>query len=88
MAGAYACLRWINEEASRIRTISKTAQISYEHMTHYARIAYGRLLNVMREVEGSAEAAFEKLVLPGMPKRLQMPDVDLSSNDNGIYASR
>lgn len=78
VAGSYACLDWIDKEACRVRTIQKTAQISYEHLTHYLSVAYGKHLNIMEEVEGSAEAVMAKLKRPGMPKRLQLPNVDPS----------
>lgn len=77
VAGAYACLSWISEEANRIRTLKQTARIGYDCLVHYASVGYGRLLNVMLEVEGSPEAVVEKLLRPGVPKRLQLPDIDL-----------
>ena len=43
IAGAYPCTRWVSDEASRIRTIQKTAKIGYDALMHYARQAYGRM---------------------------------------------
>jgi phage replication initiation protein len=81
VAGAYDCLGWINEEASRVRVVRKTAQIGYAALTEHARNAYGRFLYVMRDVEGSDEAVLDKLVVPGFPKRLQMPDIDMPQGE-------
>lgn len=83
VAGAYECLDWITEEASRIKTINKTAEISYDHLVRYARSAYGSLLRVMREVEGGADAVLDKLVMPGLPKRLRLPIPDEDSLPEG-----
>ena len=77
VAAAYDCMGWISEEACRIRTITKTAQISYGCLQHHASVAYGAFINVMMDVEGSAEAVVKKLRRSGVPKRLQMPDLDI-----------
>jgi phage replication initiation protein len=81
VAGAYDCLGWINEEASRVRVVRKTAQIGYAALTEHARNAYGRFLYVMRDVEGSADAVLDKLAIPGFPKGLQMPDIDMPEGE-------
>ena len=73
IAGAYSGLDWISEEASRIKTIQKTGEISYGHLVESARNSYGRLFDVMCKIEGSPEAAFKKLIVPGKPKRLNLP---------------
>lgn len=81
VAGAYTGLGWIHEEASRIRTIQKTGQIGYGFLVHNARLAYGPLLNVMRQTEKSDTAILDMLVRPGKPKRLRLPDVSESRGD-------
>lgn len=53
-------LGWAQIEMSKIRTLQKQSKISYEHLTAYAAVAYGPLLNVMLEVEGSADAVLKK----------------------------
>lgn len=73
VAGAYPCTSWISSEASRISTIQKTAKIGYDTLNHYARIAYGPLINVMMEQEGSAEKVVELLIRGGKPARLELP---------------
>jgi len=78
ISGAYKCMRWVSEEASRIRTTRKSGEISYDHLTECARTAYGPLINVMLETEGSAEAVVKKLAKDGVPRRLKLPGLDLS----------
>ncbi len=76
VAGAYPkALSWIQDEMSRIRTVQKETELSYNHLVKCASTAYGRLLNVMLEVEDSPEVVMEKLCKPGLPKRLRMPIV-------------
>jgi phage replication initiation protein len=77
VVGSYPkALGWVQEEMSRIRTIQRQTQISYEHLVEYASRAYGPLLNVMRDVEGTAEAVLDRLYRFGTPRRLQHPFVD------------
>ena len=59
----------------RIRTLQKTKEIGYEHLTHCASVAYGKLINVMLEVEGSESKVIEKLKRLGIPSRLDLPKV-------------
>jgi len=73
VAGAYPCMTWIHEKASRIRTFKKTEKISYDYLTGYLKQAYGKHLNVMLEKEGSLEKVFEKISRPGLPTRLDIP---------------
>jgi phage replication initiation protein len=76
VAGAYPkATGWIQDEMQRIRTIQKTTQISYDYLTECASIGYGKHINVMLEIEGSAEKVIEKLIRDGIPKRLDIPTV-------------
>ena len=75
VAGAYPCLRWVSDKVSRIATIANTATTSYDALIRHARNAYGQLIDTAEVVEGSAEAAIQRLKRPGFPKRLEMPDV-------------
>jgi phage replication initiation protein len=70
LAASYACMGWVSEIQERIKTTRKTATISYEHLTHYARQAYGPLITVMLEVEGSPEKVISLLKRAGTPARL------------------
>ena len=74
VAGAYPCCSWVYEEASRIRTIKAQDEISYARLKHAGALAYGALINVMLEREGSAERVVELLRREGTPKRLQHSD--------------
>ncbi len=74
VAGAYPkALAWITEEMSRIRTIKEEGGLAYQHLVRCASNAYGPLVNVMLEVEGSPEAVVKKLRRPGVPSRLAYP---------------
>lgn len=74
VASAYPCTAWITANpASRIKTTQNTLDISYDVLTYYARLGYGRLLNVMLDKEGSAEQVIERLRRPGIPARLNIP---------------
>ncbi|MGR9044896.1 MAG: replication initiation factor domain-containing protein [Gammaproteobacteria bacterium] len=72
LAAAYGCMGWVSEKQERIRTTQQTATLNYQHLTHYARQAYGPLINVMLEVEGSPEKVLELLKRPGFPSRLEL----------------
>jgi phage replication initiation protein len=72
LAGAYPALVFIAKDASRIATLRRTDAISYKRLVHHAAVAYGPLLNVMREREGSDEAVVQKLKRPGAPRRLAL----------------
>jgi phage replication initiation protein len=80
VAGAYPkALGWIRDDMQRIKTIQNTAEISYKRLTDTARVSLGPLINVMMNVEGSAEKVVEKLIREGIPRRLRLPLVgDLS----------
>jgi phage replication initiation protein len=81
VVGCYPrALAWVQDEMTRIQTIKRQSQISYEHLIGYASTAYGPLLNVMLEVEGSADAVLSKLHRAGTPRRLQHPFVDRASD--------
>ncbi len=76
VAGAYPkALGWVQDEMQRIKTIRETTKISYERLTHFAGVGYGKLINVMLEVEGTAEKVIQKLQREGIPSRLNLPVV-------------
>jgi phage replication initiation protein len=70
VAASYACMGWVSEIQERIRTTQRSTTISYEHLSHYAKQAYGKLIGLMLEVEGSPEKVIERLKRPGVPSRL------------------
>jgi phage replication initiation protein len=71
LAAAYPCMGWVNVIQERIRTTQKTATVSYRHLTYYLAQAYGRMINVMLDVEGSPEKVIELIKRSGSPARLQ-----------------
>jgi len=73
VAGAYPCTSWASEKMCRIKTAKKSAEICYDSLTHHAKRAFGKLINVMSEVEGSSEKVVERLVRKGTPSRLEIP---------------
>ena len=75
VAGSYKVMKWIKDEASRIATIKKTTEISYNHLIGHASRAYGPLVNVMLDREDGHEAVIDLLRTNGFPKRLKMPDI-------------
>ncbi len=72
ITGAYPALSWVSGVGSRIPTLRRTDSISYQRIIHYARIAYGPLVDTMLEREGSAERVVKKLWRGGTPKRLEV----------------
>lgn len=76
LAGGYPnATGWISEEQSRILTIQNTTNIGYDSLTKFASLSYGKLINLMLETEGSAEAVVNKLRRDGLPSRLVLPTV-------------
>ena len=74
LAGSFPkVLGWVQEPMSRIATLQNEAKLSYAHLVHYAATAYGPLLNVMMEVEPSAEAVVDRLRRDSVPRRLHLP---------------
>jgi phage replication initiation protein len=68
-------MTWVQNEMSRIKTIKTETNLSYEHLIACASTAYGRLINVMLEVEDSPEKVIERLRKEGQPRRLHVPAV-------------
>lgn len=75
LAATYPAFAWIAEDQKRIETIKKTTQTTYDSALFWLKRQYGALLGVVAEIEGSAAAAFEKIVIPNkVPPRLVVPD--------------
>lgn len=71
--GAYECLqRLVDSDSQKISTHQKEGEISMERLTHYARVSYGKLIQVMRG-NLSANEIIEELARPGLPRRLEKP---------------
>ncbi len=81
VVGSYPkVLNWVQDEMTPIHTIQKQMKIGYEHLSSCLKTAYGPLLNVMLQVEGSAEAVLEKVLRSGAPRRLQHPLIQKPSD--------
>ena len=72
-SGAYACLERLivnGIEGCKIATHQQEGEISMERLTHFARVSYGKLIQVMR-VNLSADEIITELARPGLPRRLE-----------------
>ena len=78
LAGSYPCMGWVSGTKGRIKTDRKTAQIQYEILIRHLRLGYGKLINLMLEIEGSPEKVIQLLIRNGVPSRLDYRN-DLSS---------
>ena len=74
VVGAYPkALAWVKSEMSRIVTIQRGGQISYQQMAAHLKHQYGQHLGVMLRNEGSPEKVLAMLMRHGIPKRLANP---------------
>lgn len=71
LAGAYPCLSYLSTEQSRIKTITKLADITYDSMVKWLNTAAGKSLNAMLLVEDDVNSILEKVRRDGFPKRLE-----------------
>ena len=58
----------------RVATFRKTAELSLEHITHYAKVAYGKLVRFLSEAGVTAEQIVRDLShgVEGIPRRLRI----------------
>lgn len=70
VAGAFPCMSWVGADRSRLRTIKAQDEISYDRLVHVGSLAYGALINIMLEREGSPERVIALLRKSGAPRRL------------------
>lgn len=71
LAGAYPCLSFLSVLQERIKTIAKSAQVSYAKAVENAQVLVGKLVNVMMQVNtGDASAVVLALQRDGVPGRL------------------
>ncbi|NGY05353.1 replication initiation factor domain-containing protein [Solimonas terrae] len=71
LAGAYPCLSFLTKRQDKVKTLSKSFEVSYEHLVRCLRTQYGPALTVMAKVEGGdAFAVLEQVMRPGTPRRL------------------
>lgn len=75
LAGAYPCFAFLSAEQERIKTLQKSASISYDAMARWVRTAAGKSLHVMVQVnDGDAGAVLAEVIREGVPKRLKSYD--------------
>jgi phage replication initiation protein len=74
LAGSYPALEWINEESCRIATKTKSLQVSFDNAVSIVKKQFGRYINAMMDVYGSADLVVQKITRPGIPDKLIMPD--------------
>lgn len=74
--GSYPCLDFVNAESSRIPTRKAQERITVAHLSHYAREAYGPLVDVLARSGATAAQVVEKLRRDAMPKRLSAPTAE------------
>ena len=71
LAGGYPCLAYLSNVQDKIRTISKTVEITLESMRHYLRTAGGKSINVLMQANGGdAVALVNAIKRDGVPRRL------------------
>ncbi|MCE5180461.1 MAG: replication initiation factor domain-containing protein [Betaproteobacteria bacterium] len=74
LAATYPALTWIEKEQCRIKTQTKTTEITYDAMCEWLVRQCGSALAVVAEVEGGAEKLVEKIaIFKKMPARLVVP---------------
>jgi len=71
LSGSYKALSFLSETQSRLKTTQREVTTNYESMKRWLRMAGGKALNTMLEVEqGDISAVFEQIVRDGYPSRL------------------
>lgn len=77
LAAAYPAFAHISETQCRIKTTTERLSISYEKTVEWLKKQCGAAINAVVEIEGSAEAAIQKVVQFGkLPARLIMPMIN------------
>ncbi|MGC4062232.1 MAG: replication initiation factor domain-containing protein [Aquabacterium sp.] len=75
-AGACKFLAYLADTArtERVATFRKTAELSLEHITHYAKLAYGKLVRFLSDAGVTADQIVHDLThgVEGMPRRLRI----------------
>lgn len=87
LAAMYPALSWINARQERILTTQKKVEITYKAGCEYLKRQVGAWINVLLEIEGTAEKVVEKIIRVGMvPARLKVPD--WRSSDESIHETK
>lgn len=71
LAGGYPCLAYLSAEQDKIRTITKSVEITIESMIRHLRMTGGKSFNVLRQVHGGDDTALlNTITRDGIPRRL------------------
>lgn len=71
-AGCYPCCEsLVDVGAERIKTTRAEMEISLSRLKTYCRVAYGKLLNVIRITHDDPAAILSELTVQGVPRRLE-----------------
>lgn len=74
LAACYPAFAWISEHQERVLTTQKKTEITYDAMKAWAKRQLGAVVNVLVEIEGSAEKAVAAIIKEGaIPARLKVP---------------
>lgn len=83
-SGSYPCCEGLVEHgAQRIKTLRAEHEISIEHLKTFCRIAYGKLINVLRfDIQNQDEDSklLDELAVEGVPRRLGKTSLTVLSN--------
>jgi len=89
-SGAYPCCEGLVEHgAQRIKTLRAEHEISLEHLVHYCKVAYGKLIHVMRfnaETQDQDSMLLDELAVKGVPRRLGKTSLTVLSNGGSAPA--
>lgn len=83
-AGAYPCCEGLVEHgAQRIKTLRAEHEISLEHLVTYCKVAYGKLIHVLRfnaTTQDEESKLLDELAVEGVPRRLGRTSLTVLSN--------
>jgi phage replication initiation protein len=83
-AGAYPCCQNLCDVgAQRIKTIRAEHEISLEHLVTYCKVAYGKLIHVLRfntSTQDEESTLLDSLAVEGVPRRLGKTSLTVLSN--------
>src|SRR5699024_4468355 len=63
-----------SSRVKRVTTFRNTVELSLNHVTHYARVAYGKLVKLLSDAGVCADQIVEDLTIgvEGLPRRLRL----------------
>ena len=77
--GAYSYLEWVSSaKPLKLDRVQQETKISFSSLIDYAKLAYGKLINVMQAVYDDSEQIIEMLISEGVPRRLHQATLPTS----------